>query len=141
VKVRTAVLDSEPDVPRRRLALLARRILSAEKSPLDVTIVLSDDATLRRLNREYRRIDRTTDVLSFNIPALPKIAGAGGEIYISVAQARRQARRFRQSLTAELERLVVHGVLHLLGHDHKKPQEAARMRKAEILYTGSRACL
>lgn len=140
MKVRTAVLESEPDVPRRRLALLARRILSAEKSSLDVTIVFARDATLRQLNRRYRRMDRTTDVLSFAIPAVPEIAGAGGEIYISVPQARRQARRYRQSLTAELERLVVHGVLHLLGHDHKKPQEAARMRKAENLYMGSRAC-
>jgi probable rRNA maturation factor len=141
VKVRTALAESEPDVPRRRLALLARRILTAEKSPLDVTIVFCDDATLRRLNHRYRRIDRTTDVLSFNIPEVPGLTGAGGEIYISTAQARRQARRYRHSFTAELERLVVHGVLHLLGHDHKKPQEAARMRSAESRYIGGRACL
>lgn len=140
MKVRTAVLDSDPDIPRRRLALLARRILKAEKSPLDVTIVFAGDATLRRLNRQYRRIDRTTDVLSFNIPAVPRITGPGGELYISVAQARRQARRYRQTLAAELERLVVHGVLHLLGHDHKKPGEATRMRAAESRYMGGGTC-
>jgi len=141
MKVRTALAESEPDVPRRRLALLARRILTAEKSPLDVTIVFSNDATLRRLNRQYRRIDRTTDVLSFNIPEVPGLTGESGEIYISTAQARRQARRYRHGFAMELERLVVHGVLHLLGHDHKKPREAARMRTAEARYIGSHACL
>jgi len=140
VKVCTAVLDSGPDVPRRRLALLARRVMKGERSPLDVTIVFSDDATLRRLNRQYRRLDRTTDVLSFNIPGLPALTHAAGELYISVPQARRQARRYRQSLAAELERLVVHGVLHLLGHDHKKPREATRMRRAEARYIGGESC-
>ena len=141
MKVRTELASTDRDVPRRRLALLARRVLAGEGSPLDVTIVFTDDATLRELNSSFRGIDRTTDVLSFNIPPVAKLAGDAGEIYISVPQARRQARRYRHSLAAELERLVVHGVLHVLGHDHKKPAEAGRMRAREARYVGGAACL
>jgi probable rRNA maturation factor len=138
--VRTEMGTHDPEVPRRRLALLARRVLAGEGSSLDVTIVFTDDATQRELNRAYRAIDRTTDVLSFNIPSVAKLAEASGEIYISVAQARRQARRYRHSLAGELERLVVHGVLHLLGHDHKKAREATRMRSLENRYVGGTPC-
>jgi probable rRNA maturation factor len=128
------------DVPRRRLALLARRVLAGEGGCLDVTIVFTDDVSQRELNRTYRAIDRTTDVLSFNIPPVAKLAKASGEIYISVAQARRQARRYRHAFGSELERLVVHGVLHLLGHDHKKTEEALRMRALEHRYAGRGSC-
>jgi len=139
LRVTTAVMESAPEVPRRSLALLARRVLRGEEGDLDVSIVLADDATLRSLNHEYRNLDRTTDVLSFNIPATPPDVREGGEVYISLPQARRQARRLRHSLVSELERLVIHGVLHLLGHDHKNPAEAQRMRARENAYMRARS--
>jgi probable rRNA maturation factor len=134
MRVRTVLTEDAREVPRRTLALLARRVMRGEEGDLDVTIVLTDDARLRELNRRYRGIDRATDVLSFDLPALPPVVGPTGELYISVSQARRQARRYRHSLTAELERLVVHGVLHLLGHDHKRSGDARRMRSREEAY-------
>lgn len=134
MRVTTALLEPAPEVPRRRLALLARRVLRGEEGELDVAIILADDETLRNLNHEYRKLDRTTDVLSFNIPPAPPEVGESGEVYISLPQARRQARRLGHSLTSELERLTIHGVLHLLGHDHKKPGEAKRMRALERRY-------
>lgn len=134
MRVSTTLLEAAPEVPRRRLALLARRVLRGEKGDMDVSIILADDHTLRQLNDQYRGLDRTTDVLSFNIPATPPDLDEAGEVYISLPQARRQARRLRHTLAAELARLTVHGVLHLLGHDHKKPGEARRMRALEYRY-------
>lgn len=134
MRVTTALLEPAPEVPRRRLALLARRVLRGEEGELDVAIILADDETLRNLNHKYRKLDRTTDVLSFNIPPVPPEIGESGEVYISLPQARRQARRLGHSLTSELERLTIHGVLHLLGHDHKKPGEAKRMQALERRY-------
>ena len=101
---------------------------------MDVSLVFADDSRLRTLNQEYRNLDRTTDVLSFNIPGVPNVIGESGELYISLPQAKRQALKYRHSLDHELKRLVVHGVLHLLGHDHKDANEARRMRAREALY-------
>jgi probable rRNA maturation factor len=97
-------------------------------------IVFTDDKELRRLNKMYRRMDRTTDVLSFNIPRLMHGGRDTGELYLSVPQAARQARRRGHSLAAELQVLIVHGALHLSGHDHKRPRDTARMRARERHY-------
>jgi probable rRNA maturation factor len=134
MRVQTVLVEEDRGVPRRTLALLARRVLRREEGDLDLTIVFTDDAALRELNRTYRHIDRTTDVLSFRLPALPPAAPETGELYISLPQARRQARRYRHSLKRELERLVIHGVLHLLGHDHKSAPESRQMRAREKVY-------
>ena len=90
---------------------------------------------MRSLNRTWRNIDRTTDVLSFcqregRFSSIrPELLG---DIVISVPQAYRQAREAGNPLTREIERLLVHGLLHLLGYDHERgPAEAARMRRRE----------
>ncbi len=70
---------------------------------------------MRRLNREFRKIDRPTDVLSF--PA--DVPGLLGDVAIDVPYAARQARRRGHALDREVQLLLVHGVLHLLGHDHE----------------------
>jgi rRNA maturation RNase YbeY len=90
---------------------------------------------MRSLNRRYRGLDRTTDVLSFSLregkfsyiqPALL------GDIVIAVPVAVRQAREQGHSLHREIERLLVHGLLHLLGYDHERDgKEAERMRRKE----------
>ncbi len=90
---------------------------------------------MRTLNRRYRGKDRTTDVLSF-----PMREGAFadlrpellGDIVISVPAAERQAKEAGHSLIREIERLLVHGLLHLLGYDHERgPAAARRMRRRE----------
>lgn len=134
MKVRTIIAAAFNDVPGRKMAWLARRVLRGEGGEMDVSLVIADDSRLRALNQEYRNLDRTTDVLSFNIPGVPDVIEASGELYISLPQAKKQAREYRHSLEFELRRLVVHGVLHLLGHDHKKVDEARRMRAREALY-------
>ncbi len=92
-------------------------------------VVLAGDGLLRTLNRRYLGRDRATDVLAF--PAFSAVrAGAAewlGDVVISVATARRQARAAGHSLEQELALLTVHGALHLLGHDHRTRAERARM--------------
>ena len=113
---------------RRALAALGRRRSGA-------TLVFTDDLEIRQLNRDYRKHDRATDVLSFHLQELAgedDAAGDGvelGDIVISVETAKRRAPGGR--LLPELERLAVHGLCHLFGHDHKRPGEAKVMYALE----------
>jgi probable rRNA maturation factor len=101
---------------------------------LRVQIVLGDDRLLRRLNREFRGLDRATDVLSFHYgpdAAAAEADGPGAEIYISLPRAARQAREYGRSLRQEFVLLALHGLLHVQGHDHHRRADAARMHRAE----------
>jgi probable rRNA maturation factor len=115
----------------RRAARSALRAAGAESASFGV--VLAGDTLLRTLNRRYLGHNRPTDVIAFpaSSPARARAAGWLGEVVISVATARRQARAAGHSLETELALLTVHGVLHLLGHDHAQRAEKARMWKAQ----------
>ena len=121
------------------LEAAARAALRQQSAPetAGLSIVLSDDAELQRLNREYLGIDSPTDVLSFPAGETDPESGAAylGDIIISAPRALKQAAQGEHAMTAELQLLVVHGVLHLLGHDHAEPDEKARMwaAQAEVL--------
>jgi probable rRNA maturation factor len=109
---------------------LIRAALATEgKRPGEITVLLSDDAELRQLNRRYRRMDRATDVLSFPYP--DDGARVSGDIVVSRDRLAEQARRFRVPLGHELARLVVHGALHLAGLDHHTVPERRHMRAQE----------
>ena len=99
----------------------------------DLTFVLTDDAQLRELNRDYLGIDAPTDVLSFPASESDPETGARyiGDIIISMPYATRSAEKAGHGLEAEVQLLVVHGVLHLLGHDHAEADEKTRMWKAQ----------
>ncbi len=105
------------------------------RSRSSATLVFTGDDEIRSLNREFRGLDRATDVLSFHMQELQAEAdpaGNGvflGDIVISVQTASRRAGRAR--LDHELERLAVHGLCHLFGHDHHRPGQARRMRALE----------
>lgn len=105
----------------------------AQVSESELTIVLTDDARLHELNREYLGIDAPTDVLSFPSAETDPETGAHyiGDILISVPRAQAQADAAGHVLEAEVQLLVIHGVLHLLGHDHAEAEEKARMWKAQ----------
>lgn len=114
----------------------ARRLLRLlGETGAELTVSLVDDATIRTLNRDYRRHDRSTDVLAFAMREGERVPGDEsvlGDVVISLDTAARQARRRRAPLACELRALLVHGVLHLLGYDHERsPAEARRMRAAE----------
>ncbi|MBI5806612.1 rRNA maturation RNase YbeY [candidate division TA06 bacterium] len=120
------------------LKALIERILKVESRPgCDLTVIFTDSAHLRRLNRRYRGKDKVTDVISF---AMTEGADSRynakelGDVYISLPRARRQAREYRVAAGEEIKRLTVHGVLHLLGYDHVKPGQAPKMQRREEFY-------
>lgn len=112
-----------------RLGRVARRMLAALGEARGVTILLTTDRRIRRLNREFRGKDRATDVLSF--PS-PEGDASLGDLAISLDTGRRVAREERRPLAAELDRYLAHGLLHLVGLDHERsPAEARRMARRE----------
>lgn len=108
---------------------------AGRQGPAGMTLLITDDEQIRELNRRYRHVDATTDVLAFAF--LEEGQGAFvapaeeepylGDVIISLPQAERQAEAGGHSLLCELCLLAVHGTLHLLGHDHAEPAEKARM--------------
>ncbi|MBI2856772.1 MAG: rRNA maturation RNase YbeY [Chloroflexi bacterium] len=124
------------------LVSVARRTLSAELNDraAEVSLVLTDQETLRHLNRQYRDIDRATDVLAFALTEsrdgsdfVPPPDGVRhlGEVIVSYPQAEAQAKEHAHDVTRELALLVTHGVLHLLGFDHMRAGDAAAMETRE----------
>ncbi|MFW0859658.1 MAG: rRNA maturation RNase YbeY [Dehalococcoidia bacterium] len=110
--------------------------------PAELSFFVTDDQTVRELNRTYRRIDETTDVLAFAFGAEnssfttpPDGVIHLGEVIISCPRTLRQAEEQKHSLKREVAILTVHGILHLLGYDHQDPREEQEMgdREAEIL--------
>lgn len=114
----------------KKLNNIVSGILKKEKAKGKVSILLTNDANIRVMNRIYRKIDRATDVLSFYMGE----DGILGDIVISVDTALRNAKRFGVSLENEMKRLTVHGVLHLLGYDHKKKADKSAMNLKEDKY-------
>ena len=118
-----------------RVASWAEQCLAVlDKADHELAVTLTDDARIQLLNGEYRSKPEPTDVLSFGqmegepfaspVPVL-------GDLVISLETAQRQAAELGHPLAAELRILVVHGVLHLIGHDHIDPADRAAMAHAE----------
>jgi probable rRNA maturation factor len=113
------------DVRPRALQTFARKLRLEAAKGRAFECLITGDAELRKLNREFRGKDQATDVLSF-----PSGLGEGmGSIAISAARARAQGRNFGHSTEAEVRILMLHGVLHLLGYDHET--DNGRMARAE----------
>ena len=130
--------------PLRALVTLALALEGRRAG--EIGVLLTDDRAVRELNRRWRGIDRATDVLSFGDDEAPALAphrrrgalGApaapgrvSGDLAISLDRLRVQARRYRVTPGRELARLVIHGVLHLAGFDHRRPAERRTMRARE----------
>ena len=125
VPFRTMVILRNPiaGVSRKALVRFAARAHRAAGLHGEVHVLVTGDAELRRLNRQFRHKDKPTDVLSF--PGLD--AESAGDVAISAATAARNARRLGHSTADELKVLLLHGFLHLAGYDHEHDQgEMAR---------------
>lgn len=114
------------------------------EAPCEISVSIVDNAEIRQINKQFRGIDRETDVLSF--PQLTFAEGEEpdanengeillGDIIISIERAEEQAAEYGHSLRREIAFLTAHSMLHLLGYDHMEPEEEAEMfrRQKEIL--------
>ena len=122
---------------------IVRQVLKTERvvPPYEVSLVFTDSKMVQQLNRDYRRVDETTDVLAFSMltqkgadssfPLPPDGFTRLGEVIISYPQAAEQAKEQGHSPERELALLVIHGILHLLGYDHEEPEEESEMRERE----------
>jgi probable rRNA maturation factor len=122
---------------------IARRVLKDEGivPPYEVGLVFTDSQTVQQLNRDYRGVNRPTDVLAFymlardtvdnSFPLPPDGVTRLGEVIISYPQAVAQATEQGHSIERELALLVIHGILHLLGYDHEEPEDEIKMRARE----------
>ena len=126
-----------------RAATLSRRAAhaayGAERKRLgraEAAVVLADDAFIRRLNRDYRRQNKATNVLAFpavDVAAVPAAMPAAlGDVVVAFETAAREAAAEGKTLADHLSHLVVHGMLHLLGHDHQTAVAAKAMERREI---------
>jgi probable rRNA maturation factor len=114
---------------KRTIQNFARRLQADVAKGKPFNTLITGDADLRRLNRDFRGLDYPTDVLSF--PSEPSPAGENslGDLAISLARARAQARQFGHSTEQEIQILMLHGLLHLLDYDHEV--DNGRMARAE----------
>jgi probable rRNA maturation factor len=120
------------------LTAIARITLEHEAAgDCQLSVVITDDAEIRALNRQYTGEDRPTDVLSFSQEeGEPFVSPAGeprrlGDVIVSLETAERQAAEAGHDLEAEVAHLLAHGILHLLGYDHAEPDEEREMRERE----------
>jgi probable rRNA maturation factor len=114
---------------RRPIEQFARKLETRVTDGSTFDCLITTDAELRRLNREFRGKDRTTDVLSFPAAEVPSGPKRLGDLAISLPRARAQAREFGHAAEQEIQILMLHGVLHLLGMDHET--DDGRMARAE----------
>ena len=139
-------IDIKPPYRKRLAKKCLREVvditLSTQKvdRPVELSLIFTGDEEVHKLNRDYRGIDSTTDVISFALSenvadtefvTPPDKISRLGEIIISYPQAASQAKENKQTIKAELAWLVVHGLLHLLGYDHQDDKSEAVMRKCE----------
>lgn len=126
------------------LERLAAAILAGENvsEPAELSLLLTDDAGIRAINRQYRNVDAATDVLSFSLlPATddafvtpPGAIAQLGDIVISCERACAQAQERGHSVRQEISELFVHGLLHILGYDHEDAEDASAMASAADRY-------
>lgn len=133
---------AKPD--RRRIRAVCEAALRGEgvSGPVVLTVTLVDDEEIRQINQQHRGIDKATDVLSFPLLEAddeadqqfllpPDVPRELGDVVVSYPRAVEQAEEYGHSVERELAYLIVHGVLHIMGHDHEKLDEQAVMRERE----------
>ena len=120
------VAGRRPALPPATVRRIAAAVLRGERRDADLSVTFLGPVTMRRLNRRYNGHDEPTDVIAFTL-ATPDERTVG-DVYLCAAVAARQARAHGVSRRQELVRLVVHGILHVLGPDH--PDGAERTRSA-----------
>ena len=143
--------EQEGETVTYHLKMLVRAAIEATLdyeqygNPVEVSVTFTDDAGIRKMNKQFRGIDRPTDVLSFPLfdysgeseePPVDEFMGMLGDIVLSLETAKRQAAEYGHSFEREAAFLTVHSMLHLLGYDHETGEEDEadmRARQREIM--------
>lgn len=120
--------------------MLDYAILKKELKNVVFNVIIVTDDVIKDINKKYRGIDKSTDVISFALEDTPDIEGDFrilGDIYISIDQAKRQATEYQHSFLRELSFLVIHGFLHLLGYNHiSEEEEKIMFEEQEMILDG-----
>ena len=118
--------------PRNETIRAIKSVLRGERrSRCAVSVVFTDHEYIRKLNREFLQHNFSTDVIAFPLGSKKK---AEGEIYVNLDRARVQARSYQVTFSNEARRLLIHGVLHLLGYRDKTRKEQTKMKEREDYY-------
>lgn len=110
------------------LKKIGEKILEAEEKKMEISLVLVGRRRIKTLNKKYRQKNKVTDVLSFSY-------NGSGEVVICLQEVKKNAKRYNLAYEKELTKVLIHGLLHLLGYDHEvNPQKAGEMKKKEEHY-------
>ena len=121
------------NIDRDWISVICNNILKDfEHTKANVTVIFSNDITLRKLKKKYFSVDMLTDTISFNLEE--KGEAIDGEIYISLERVRENSKIFDQNYDKECKRVIIHSILHLLGFDDQTSEDKIKMTKLEDFY-------
>ena len=121
-------------VDKRLIQRVVRKVLKSEKKKIsELSVAFVGTAKIKELNKKYRGKNQVTDILSFDLSS--KNNQVSGEVVICPIVVKKNAKKFGLSFKNELRRILIHGILHLLGYDHEKSKkEARKMEKKQEYY-------
>jgi probable rRNA maturation factor len=123
--------DFKIQQPRKTVKWVLESVMREGITVLDINYIFCSDQYLLKLNKEFLSHNTLTDIITFDYSNRKNISG---EIYISIERVRENSTKFNSGIEEELLRVMIHGILHLLGYKDKKPKEIATMRKKEEAY-------
>jgi probable rRNA maturation factor len=132
----SADLEFALDHPRKTSKWIAESALKEKSVIKEISYVFCTDDYLLKLNQDFLQHNTLTDIITFDYSLSKKILE--GEIYISIERIKENAIKFKRSFDEELHRVIIHGVLHLIGYKDKKSADKALMRKKEEAYLSLR---
>ncbi len=125
------ILENEADFNINENLLEKLNLIAKDFTNKDIEVLLTDNKKIRQINKEYRNIDKETDVISFPFEDIPH--SPLGSVVISVQKAKEEANRLNHSVEDEITLLFIHALLHLLGFDHEKDSGEMREKEKEII--------
>lgn len=117
--------------PRKTVKWILESMIREGSSPKNLNYIFCSDQFLLNLNQKFLSHNTLTDIITFDYS---EKSGISGEIYISIERVKENAKKFNSTVEEEILRVMIHGVLHLLGYKDKRPKEIATMRKKEEAY-------